>query len=69
MAIKGVAPMVPVAISGTRDALRKGSFVIRPVTVRVTFGAPVETAGMTLEHRDTLAAAVRGKVEALLAET
>jgi 1-acyl-sn-glycerol-3-phosphate acyltransferase len=68
MAIKGRAPMVPVAITGARDAMHKGSLVIRPVTVRVRFGAPVETAGMTLEDRDTLAAVVRAKVEALLAE-
>jgi 1-acyl-sn-glycerol-3-phosphate acyltransferase len=68
MAIKGHAPVVPVAILGARDAMRKGSLVIQPVTVRVRFGAPVETAGMTLEHRDELAAAVRVKVERLLAE-
>ncbi len=68
MAIKGAAPIVPVAITGARDALQKGSFVIRPVTVRVRFGEPVETAGMTLGDRDSLAAAVRVKVESLLAE-
>ena len=45
MALKGQAPIVPVAISGARDAMRKGSFVIQPVTVRVRFGEPVETAG------------------------
>ncbi|HJR60619.1 MAG TPA: lysophospholipid acyltransferase family protein [Vicinamibacterales bacterium] len=66
MAIKGQAPIVPVAITGAREAMRKGSFVIQPVTVRVRFGEPVETAGMTLEDRDRLSSAVRGKVEALL---
>ncbi|MBA2305013.1 MAG: 1-acyl-sn-glycerol-3-phosphate acyltransferase [Acidobacteria bacterium] len=68
MAIKGSAPMVPVAISGARAAMRKGSFVIQPVVVRVRFGQPVETAGMSLDDRDRLSALVRGKVEALLAE-
>ena len=67
MAIKAQAPVVPVAISGTRAAMRKGSFVIQPVTVRVRFGQPVETAGMTLDHRDALAATVRGQIEQLLA--
>jgi 1-acyl-sn-glycerol-3-phosphate acyltransferase len=66
MAIKGQAPVVPVAITGAREAMRKGNFVIQPVTVRVRFGEPVETAGMTLEDRDRLSSAVRGKVEALL---
>jgi 1-acyl-sn-glycerol-3-phosphate acyltransferase len=68
MAIKGQAPVVPVAISGAREAMQKGSFVIQPVTVRVRFGEPLETAGMTLAERDALAQRVRGKVENLLAE-
>jgi len=68
MAIKGVAPIVPVAITGAREAMHKGSFVIRPVVVTVRFGEPVETAGMTLADRDALSALVRGKVETLLAE-
>lgn len=68
MAIKGQAPIVPVAITGAREALRRGSFVIRPVTVTVTFGAPVETAGMSHSDRDTLASLVRSRMERLLAE-
>jgi 1-acyl-sn-glycerol-3-phosphate acyltransferase len=67
MAIKGQAPIVPAAITGARDALKRGSFVIQPVTVRIRFGAPIETAGMTLADRDRLAAAVRASIEALLA--
>ena len=38
MALKGQAPVVPVAINGARDAMRKGSLVIQPVRVRVRFG-------------------------------
>jgi 1-acyl-sn-glycerol-3-phosphate acyltransferase len=68
MAIKGEAPIVPVAITGAREAMRKGSFVIQPVTVRIRFGTPLETAGMTLNDRDTLTGLVRDKVESLLAE-
>ena len=66
MAIKGQAPIVPVAISGAREAMHKGSLVIQPVTVHVRFGEPVETAGLTLADRDPLAQRVRGKVEELL---
>jgi 1-acyl-sn-glycerol-3-phosphate acyltransferase len=69
MAIKGQAPIVPAAISGARDALSKGSFVIQPVTVTVRFGAPVETAGMTIDQRDELASTVRQSIEAMLAAT
>ncbi|MBA2257601.1 MAG: 1-acyl-sn-glycerol-3-phosphate acyltransferase [Acidobacteria bacterium] len=68
MAIKGQAPIVPTAITGARDALSKGSFVIRPVTVTVRFGAPIETAGMTMGQRDQLASAVRSSMETLLAK-
>ena len=54
------------AITGTRDAMHKGSLVITPVHVRVRFGEPVETAGLTLDHRDTVAATVRARIQALL---
>jgi 1-acyl-sn-glycerol-3-phosphate acyltransferase len=68
MAIKGHAPVVPVAITGAREAMRKGSFVIQPVTVNVRFGTPVESEGITLDGRDRLAAAVRERIEELLRE-
>lgn len=68
MAIKGQAPVVPVAITGAREAMRKGSFVIQPVTVNVRFGPPVESAGINLDDRDRLAAAVRARIEGLLRE-
>lgn len=68
MALKAQAPIVPVAITGARDAMRKGSYVIQPVTVTVRFGAPVETAGMTMDQRDALSATVRARVEHLLGE-
>ena len=68
MALQGRAPIVPVAISGARDAMRKGSLVIRPVRVTVRFGPPIETAGLTVEERDPLIARVRGAVADLLQE-
>jgi 1-acyl-sn-glycerol-3-phosphate acyltransferase len=66
MAIKGQAPVVPIGISGARNAMRKGSLVINPVKVKVRIGEPVETAGMTLEDRDRLIGTVRERVGALL---
>jgi 1-acyl-sn-glycerol-3-phosphate acyltransferase len=68
MAIKGQAPIVPVAITGARDAMRKGSFVIQPVTVNVRFGTPVESNDTTLEQRERFAATVRERIEGLLRE-
>ncbi len=66
MALKGSAPIVPIAIVGARDAMRKGSPIIRPVTIRVTLGPPVETDGMTLADRNRLTTEVRGRIEGLL---
>jgi 1-acyl-sn-glycerol-3-phosphate acyltransferase len=66
MAIKAQVPVVPVGIVGARRAMRKGSFVIRPITVRVRIGEPVETTGMTLDDRDGLTTTVRSRVHMLL---
>jgi 1-acyl-sn-glycerol-3-phosphate acyltransferase len=68
LAIKGQAPIVPIAITGARIAMRKGSPLIRPVEVRVRIGEPVETAGMTVEDRETLAATVRERIHTLLGQ-
>jgi 1-acyl-sn-glycerol-3-phosphate acyltransferase len=67
LALKGQSPVVPIAISGSRSAMRKGSPLIYPVTVRVRIGEPVETSGMTLDDRDALVEVVRGRIQALLA--
>jgi 1-acyl-sn-glycerol-3-phosphate acyltransferase len=66
MAIKAQAPIVPVAISGGRDAMRKGSWFVRPVLCRIRIGEPIETAGMHVEDRDQLIEVVRARIEALL---
>jgi 1-acyl-sn-glycerol-3-phosphate acyltransferase len=67
MAIKAAAPIVPVAIQGGREAMRRGSWIIRPVTVSIRVGAPVETAGVSVDRRGELIDAVRQRIEALLA--
>ena len=66
MAIKAQAPVVPVAVSGGRDAMRKGSPLIWPVTVKVEFAPPVPTAGLTLDDRDALIERVREAIAARL---
>jgi hypothetical protein len=35
--------VVPVTVTGGRDAMRKGSRIIWPVTVTVDFGSPIAT--------------------------
>ena len=68
MALKAQAPIVPVAIQGGRDAMQRGSRIIRPVTVSIRVGAPIETAGLQVADRDALIARVRARIEALLTE-
>ncbi len=68
MAIKAQAPIVPVAVSGGRSAMRKGSWLVRPVMVDVRIGEPVETTGFMLDDRDRLIGIVRERIEALRAQ-
>jgi len=65
MAIQAQAPIVPVAVQGGRAAMRKGSAFVRPVRVSVRIGAPIPTAGLTLDDRDDLIERVRAAVDQL----
>jgi 1-acyl-sn-glycerol-3-phosphate acyltransferase len=67
MAIKAGAPIVPVAVSGGRAAMRKGSWFVRPVMVDVRIGEAVDTAGYTVDDRDQLIEVVRKRIEELRA--
>ncbi len=66
MAIKAQVPVVPVAIEGARAAMVRGSRLVRPVSVRVTIGEPIETTGMTIDDRDRLIGMARGQIESML---
>ena len=68
MAIKAGAPIVPVAIQGGRAAMQRGSVIIRPVTVSLRVGPPIETAGLSLDDRDALIGRVREAIAGLLAQ-
>lgn len=66
MAIAAQAPIVPVTVSGGREAMKKGSWVVYPVTVTVRLGPPIETAGLTQSDRDVVADKVRAAIEGML---
>jgi 1-acyl-sn-glycerol-3-phosphate acyltransferase len=66
MAIKAQAPVVPVAIRGGRAAMRRGSHLIRPATITIRVGEPVETTGLDVKDRDALITTVRQRIAALL---
>jgi 1-acyl-sn-glycerol-3-phosphate acyltransferase len=69
MAINAQAPVVPVAVSGGRTAMRKGSPLIWPATVTVRIEPPVETAGLSIDARDRLVASVRASIAGALGAT
>lgn len=66
MAIKAGAPLVPVCISGGRAAMRKGSPLIWPTTVTVTFLSQIPTAGCSLDDRNDVIDRVRSAIQAAL---
>ncbi len=68
MAIEAQAPIVPVAVRGGRNAMRKGSAFVRPVNVSVHVGTPIATAGLTMADRDDLISRVRAEVQKLVDE-
>ena len=68
MALEAQVPIVPVAVQGGRSAMRKGSALVRPVRVSVRIGAPIPTAGLTMNDRDRLIEQVRREVIRLLEE-
>jgi 1-acyl-sn-glycerol-3-phosphate acyltransferase len=66
MALKAQAPIVPVAIRGGRAAMQKGSWIIRPVTVHIRVGPPIETSEYGPHQRDDLIKRVREAIQAQL---
>ena len=66
MAMKGGAPVVPIAVTGAARAMRKGSPLIRPVTIRVRIGSPIEPDGEGPAARRALIRQVRQSIETML---
>jgi 1-acyl-sn-glycerol-3-phosphate acyltransferase len=67
LAIQAGVPIVPVAIRGGRSVLAKGSLALKPGTMEVTYGAPLETTGFVYETRDRLVTQVRDRIDRALA--
>ena len=66
MAIKAQAPIVPVAITGGRASMKRGSPWIHPVRITIKVGPPIDTAGLALSQRDELIDHVRAEIAGLL---
>lgn len=64
LAIETGAPILPIAVAGTRQAIAKGSWLIGRARAIARVLPPVETAGLTLDD----VPALREKVRAMIAE-
>jgi 1-acyl-sn-glycerol-3-phosphate acyltransferase len=63
MAIQAGVPVVPITIHGSRAILPKGSLRIRPGTLRVTLGDPIDPGRYTLDEKELLMEEVRRVME------
>lgn len=68
MALEAGVPIVPTVLDGTFDILPKGGRRIRPTTVTVWFGEPVDPGPYGHPRRDALIADVHARMSAMLAE-
>jgi len=62
LAIKTGLPVVPVAICGTFDVIKKGSFNIQPKKIGLVIGHPVPTTGLSIDDRNTVTESLRQQV-------
>jgi 1-acyl-sn-glycerol-3-phosphate acyltransferase len=66
LAMDAGVPIVPVAMQGTRELMPRGSLLLRPGRMRVTVGAPIPTAGLSIEDRNALVERVHATIAAML---
>jgi len=59
LAIKSKVPIVPVAISGSRDIIPKGKLAVNPGEIRILVDHPIETENCALKDREWLMQKVR----------
>jgi 1-acyl-sn-glycerol-3-phosphate acyltransferase len=59
LAIKSKVPIVPIAISGSRDIMPKDKLTATPGEIRILVGHPIETANCSLKDRESLMKNVR----------
>jgi len=64
--IKAGAPIIPVALIGTRDILPFGSGHLRPGEVTVKVGYAIDTSKLTLRDRTTVTAGIRAQIVSML---
>jgi 1-acyl-sn-glycerol-3-phosphate acyltransferase len=64
LALDAQAPVIPVTVSGSWQLTPKRSLQLRSGTVKVVYGAPIETAGSTTRDREQLKRRVADAIQA-----
>lgn len=68
LALESGARIVPVAVAGGREVMRKGSLRVRPAPIRVRCGEAIPVEGLSVSDRGRLAGDSREAIRAMLAE-
>jgi len=68
IAIKSGVPVVPVGLINVRNALPMGSILLRPVTVEIHIGDPIETTDLKPSDRGSLNETLQAKVIELVGD-
>jgi 1-acyl-sn-glycerol-3-phosphate acyltransferase len=68
IAIKAGVPVVPVGLVNLRNVLPMHSLLLRPATVEINIGDPIDTTGMTLREREKLNEVMQERVAELAGE-
>ena len=63
LAIESGAPILPIAVAGTRYAMAKGSFRFQPARALAVSLEPIETTGLTLADIPALKKQTRSAIE------
>jgi 1-acyl-sn-glycerol-3-phosphate acyltransferase len=66
LAIKAQAPLVPVALAGTRKILAMHSSIFHRGRVKLRIGEPIPTEGMTIHQRSELIEQARAQIAAMI---
>jgi 1-acyl-sn-glycerol-3-phosphate acyltransferase len=64
LAIESGAPILPIAVTGTRNAMAKGTFRFLPARAIAQLLEPIDTTGMTLADVGMLKQQTRERIEA-----
>lgn len=66
LALQAGVPVIPITIRGSREVLPKGSLRIRPGTIRVAVGDPIDPREYDLESKEALMERVHGAMQEVL---